>query len=131
MFGWRSLADSGCDDFVEVSDRHWFGGHSPRSSDMPFGSVVGRPVEHDDQTDDLVVADAEVVRQDDLVGKVRLIELAVIGTAHDRVAIVVNDLAYIDADLVPDQLFAHPPPDRVRPDELTVVVVDVGIPGES
>jgi hypothetical protein len=44
---------------------------------------------------------------------------------------MVDDLADLDADLVPDQLLGHPPPDRVGTDELAVVVVDIGVLGEG
>src|SRR6185437_12900080 len=93
-------------------------------------SVTGGVVQDNDQADDLAVTDAEVVRQNELVGQAGLVEGAVVGAADDRVAVVVQDLADVDADLVAHHLFSHPAADGGGPGELTPGVVHVGVRGE-
>src|SRR5260370_17988307 len=95
------------------------------------GSVAGRLVADRQGADGLAVADAEIVRQDGLVGQVGLVELAVVGAADDGVAMVIEDLADVDADLVVGHLLGHPATDGFDADELTAGVVDVGVLGES
>ena len=83
-----------------------------------------------DQADNLPVADGEVVRQDQLVGEVGLVELAVVAAADDRLAVVVDHLGDHQCDLVADYLFGDPAADRVGAPELAVGVVDERIIGE-
>src|SRR5579863_3328627 len=95
-----------------------------------IGSVTGRFVADDDEADDLAVADAEVVRQDELRGQGGLVEGAVVGPADDGVAVVVQHLTDVDADLVADHLPGDPAADRCGAGKLAAGVVDVGIRGE-
>src|SRR6185312_9466284 len=90
-------------------------------------SVAGRLVEDDDEADDLAVADAEVVRQDELLREIGPVERAVIGAADDGVAVVVKHLAHVDPDLVPGHLLGDPAADGLGAGELAAGVVDVGV----
>src|SRR5271154_37269 len=65
-------------------------------------SVAGRSVPDDDEGDDLAVADGEVVGQDDLVRQVRPVEVAVVASADDGLAVVVGDLGGVDVYPVAD-----------------------------
>src|ERR1022692_2364399 len=49
----------------------------------------------------------------------------VVGRPHDGVAVVADDLAHVEGDLVPDHLLLHPPPDRADARDLAAVVVHV------
>src|SRR6266568_3829664 len=63
-------------------------GRRPAPFPRACGSVPGRLVEDHDEADDLAVADAEVVRQDEVVGQAGLVEIARVGPADDGVAVV-------------------------------------------
>src|ERR1700724_1617174 len=69
--------------------------------------VAGRGVPDDDESDDLAVADSEVVGQDELPRQVRLVVVAVVAAADDGLAMVVDDLGDLDADPVADHLPGH------------------------
>src|SRR5882724_5938628 len=94
-------------------------------------SVRGRLIENDDEADDLSVSNLEVVRQNQIFRQIGLVVLAVIGAAHDRVAVVIEDFANFDGHMVSDHLLLDPAPDCRNPDDLTLVVIDVGILGKS
>src|ERR1700691_1142531 len=98
---------------------------------MPPFLVRGWLIEDDDEADNLVTSNVEVVRQDQLFREVGLVVLAVISAAHDRLAIVIEDLAELDGHMVADNLLLHPVPDRFGPDDLTPAVIDVGVRGKS
>ena len=93
-------------------------------------SVVRGLVEDDGETDDLAVTHAEVVRQNNLVGQIGPVERTVVGSAHNRLAVVVEDLTYIDGYLISDYILCDPSADGVNSNELSVVVVDIGVCGE-
>jgi len=94
-------------------------------------SVRGRLIEDDDKAHDLAVSDLEVVRQDQLFRQVRFVVVAVIGAAHNRVAIVVEDLTNLDRHMIADHFLLDPAPDRIDPDDLAPIVVDIGVLRES
>jgi hypothetical protein len=58
----------------------------------------------DDEGDDLAVVDGEVAGQDELAGQVGLVVVAVVATADDGVAVVVEGLGDLDGYPVGDFL---------------------------
>src|SRR5580658_6673905 len=98
---------------------------------MPPLLVRGRLTEDDDEAEDLAASNVEVVRQDQLFREVGLVELAVIGAAHDYRAIAIENFADLDGHMVADNFLLHPAPDRFGPDDLTPVVIDVCVRGKS
>jgi hypothetical protein len=83
------------------------------------------------EANDLVVSDAEVVGEDDLLGEVGAVERAVIGAAHDGESMVVEDFSDVDGDVVTHHLVGHPSPDGLDSDELVSGVVHEGVLGEG
>src|ERR1700722_9588120 len=98
---------------------------------MPPFLVRGLLIEDDDEADDLAVSNLEVVRQNQFLRQIGLVVLAVIGAAHDGVAIMIEDLTNLDGHMVTDHLLLDPAPDRFDPDDLTLVVVHIGVFGKG
>ena len=88
-------------------------------------------IESDDESDDLVIADGEVIGQDELVRQVRLVVVAVVAAANDGVAVVVEDLGHRDGHPVADQFLGHPAADGLAAPEFPVRIVDQGVVGEG
>src|SRR5271156_5918199 len=98
---------------------------------MPPFLVRGLLIEDDDEADDLAVSNLEIVRQNQFLRQIGLVVLAVIGAAYDRVAIMIEALANLDGHMVTDHLLFDPAPDRFDPYDLTLVVIDIGVPGKG
>src|SRR5579859_316818 len=94
-------------------------------------SIAGGGVPGDDEGDDLAVADGEVAGQDQLVRQVRLVVVAVVAAADDGVAVVVDDVGYLDGHPVADDLAGNPAANRRTAPEFPVRVVNQGILGEG
>ncbi len=93
-----------------------------------FLLLVSRCVADDNQAHNLAVANAKVVRQDQVTSrKIGFVILAVLGTTDDRVPVVVDHFTDVNGHLITDQLFLHPTPDRVNAPEFSVIVVYEGI----
>ena len=89
--------------------------------------VLGGPVADRDEADDLLVADAEVVGEDQRVWEVSLVVVAVIGGADDRVTVVIDHFGDVHCDVVADDLLGHKRADRVQALNLAAYVVDEGV----
>src|ERR1700758_1148116 len=63
-----------------------------------------RGIVDDDQRGDPSVPDREVAGQDQLVGKVGLVVLAVVAAAEDRLSVVLDHVGWLDRDVVADDL---------------------------
>src|SRR6266851_7624509 len=88
-----------------------------------------RLVVDDDQPHDAVIADSEVVGEDERVGQPGLVVLAVRHGVDDHLAVVLGGGGGVGCHLVADDLAVEPGPDRVLAPELAAVV-DEGVIGE-
>src|SRR5690242_5717407 len=84
----------------------------------------------DDQRADPSVPDREVAGQDQLLGQVGLVVVAVVAPTQDRVPVVLDQLDRLEGNPVPDHLLANPPADRILPPELPSRIVDKRVVGE-
>src|SRR5260221_2812151 len=89
-----------------------------------------RLVEDNDQPDDAVVADGEVVGEDERIRQPGLVVLAVHHGVDDHLPVVPGGGGGVHRHLVADDLAVEPGPDRVLAPELAAGVVDEGVIGE-
>src|ERR1700722_9116014 len=94
-------------------------------------SVGGGLVEDHGQADDLVVANAEIVRHDQLVRKIGLVVVAVVAGSHDGVAVMVDDFPHLQRDLVAYHLLFHPRSYGGEAGDLATGIVYVRVRGEG
>src|SRR5258707_4935304 len=95
----------------------------------PLGPRRRRLVADDDHPHDAVVADREVVGEDERVGQPGLVVLAVRHGVDDHLAVVLGGGGGVGCHLVADDLAVEPGPDRVTAPELAAGV-DKGVVAE-
>src|SRR6266851_9313328 len=95
-----------------------------------LGPCRRRLVVDDDQPHDAVVADREVVGEDERIRQPGLVVLAIGHGVDDHLAVVAGGGGGIRCHLVADDLAVEPGPDRLRPPELAAGVVDQSIVSE-
>src|SRR5690349_122409 len=95
-----------------------------------LGPCRRRLVVDDDQPYDVVVADREVVGEDERIRQPGLVVLAVGHGVDDHLAVVPGGGGGVGCHLVADDLAVEPGADRVLAPELAAVVVDQGVVGE-
>src|SRR5258707_14175389 len=83
-----------------------------------LGPCRRRLVEDDDQPDDAVVADGEVVGEDERIRQPGLVVLAIGHGVDDHLPVVPGGGSGVHRHLVADDLAVEPGPDRLRPPEL-------------
>src|SRR5258708_2278232 len=95
-----------------------------------LGPCGRRLVVDDDQPHDAVVADREVVGEDERIRQPGLVVLAIGHGVDDPLAVVPGGGGGVRCHLVADDLAVEPGPDRLRPPELAAGVVDQSIVSE-
>ena len=71
--------------------------------------ILSRCVTDDNQAYNLAIANTKVVRQDQVASrKFGVVICAVVGSADDRVLIVIDNFTDVNGHLITDHLFLHP-----------------------
>jgi len=92
-----------------------------------FGLVVSRYVANDEQAVDLFVSDREVVRQDQFIGEVGPVEVTVVASPDNNLAMVADHFGDLNSHVITYHLLDHPAPYSVDTPKLPTSVVDESV----